>query len=141
MLPLKIHRDHREKKISDNTTNNKMPKPATIILPLIAATALFVSGCATTIKVTSAPPGAQVRYRGEGRAAFRWQDAPTVTPTEIKVYYGRISAYAFWEDGPLNPETGKIPVVLSVTKELKLSSVRDTEELHFIRPSLPTVRE
>ena len=116
-------------------------KTQTIILPLLAVAALFVSGCATKVVITSAPPGAQVRYRGEGRAAFRWKDAPTVTPTEIKVYYGRISAYAFWEAGPPDPETGKIPVELSVTKEVSLSSSREKEELHFIRPSLPTPKE
>ncbi len=66
---------------------------------LLVCCAVFSPGCASHVRVRTEPSGAMVRYRGEGRAAFRWKTAPTASPVEFDVYYGRISAYAIWPDG------------------------------------------
>lgn len=66
---------------------------------LCALCAALATGCASHVRVVTEPAGALVRYRGEGRAAFRWKTAPTASPTAFDVYYGRVSAYAIWPDG------------------------------------------
>ena len=79
-----------------------MRTSAMVSFPCIAAlcaAVLLCSGCASHVRVRTEPAGALVRYRGEGRAAFRWKTAPSAAPTEFDVYYGRISAYAIWPDG------------------------------------------
>lgn len=106
-----------------------------IFLAATVVAAALVSGCATKIKVTSDPPGAMVRLRGEGRAAFRWKTGPTVTPCEMDVYYGRISAYVIWPDDQLWSSDGKaITGVKSEKKTVDLSMWRKEETIHFVKP-------
>lgn len=101
-------------------------------LPLavaLCAAAVLCGGCATRVKVRTEPAGAMVRYRGEGRAAFRWKTAPTASPTEFDVYYGRISAYAVWPDGSQSRH-----------ETVTLSNWRDTEEIVLRKdPSIPRI--
>ena len=110
-----------------------MFKNTALIFALTAA--ILASGCATKLVFTSDPPGANIRVRGEGRAAFRWKDAPAVTPTEMSVPYGRISAYAIWVEGEPDPETGRVPGTISPVREVPLSSSRKVENIHFIKPA------
>ena len=78
-----------------------------LLLPLALAAAVFAGGCSTPdlpafrtdVTVRTEPEGAIVRYRGLGRASFRWITAPTATPTTFEAPYGRISVYAAWPDG------------------------------------------
>lgn len=87
---------------------------------LLAALAALSAGCATHVRIQSEPAGAMIRYRGEGRAAFRWKTAPTTAPTEFDTRYGRISVYAVWPDGtksehvmvPLSSWQDPAPIVL-----------------------------
>ena len=98
------------------------------LLPLLLAAAAFASGCASTVRIQSEPAGARIRWRGEGRATFRWKDAPAPAPTTIEdVYYGRITAYAIWPDGTQSRPT-----------EIVLSNWRDPDPV-VLRPdpSLP----
>ena len=104
-----------------------------ILLATLLAFGLFVSGCATRMRITSEPEGALVRLRGEGRAAFRWQTGPTVTPCEMDVYYGRVSAYVIWPNGETS-KPGQISGVKSEKKTVKLSNWRDVETIHFVKP-------
>ncbi len=92
-----------------------------VILTMLAAAALC--GCTTTVKVSTDQPGAIVRYRGEGRAAFRWKTAPTASPTEFGVRYGRISVYAIWPDGKESEHVMR-----------SLSSSRPVEEINLVKP-------
>ncbi len=89
--------------------------------------AALATGCATRVRIESEPAGAMIRYRGEGRATFRWKTAPTAAPADLKLYYGRISAYAIWPDG-----------TVSEKKTLSLSALRPEEKI-VLRPdpSLP----
>lgn len=109
-----------------------------IVLAAAMATAVLLGGCATKIKVTSEPPGAMVRLRGEGRAAFRWMTGPTVTPCEMDVYYGRVSVYVIWPDGkPVGqqrPGGMLVNGVKSEKQEVDLSPWRDVETVHFVKP-------
>lgn len=87
---------------------------------LLAAVAALAAGCVTHVRVESDPAGAMIRYRGEGRAAFRWKTASAVAPAEFDTYYGRISVYARWPDGtesdhvmvPLSSWENPAPIVL-----------------------------
>ena len=100
------------------------------LLPLLLAAAALGAGCASTVQVRSEPAGARIRWRGEGRATFRWQDAPGPAPTTLAdVYYGRISAYAIWPDGSQSRKT-----------EVVLSNWRDPDPV-VLRPdpSLPRI--
>ena len=106
----------------------------TFLLPLLAASVIFSSGCATKVNFTSDPPGAFIRYRGEGRAAFRWKTEPVRTPTMVKMYYGRISAYAIWPDGKTDPDTKLLIPVKTEPQEVSLSALRDSEAVHFVMP-------
>ena len=111
-----------------------------ILFTLLAVPLLFASGCATKVQFTSDPPGAHIRYRGEGRAAFRWKTIPETTsydaanPLVEKIYYGRITAYADWHDGKIDPETRKLTPVLSERQEINLSSFDDVVKVHFVMP-------
>lgn len=101
---------------------------------MLAGSVLF-GGCATKIKVTSEPAGAMVRYRGEGRASYRWKTAPKLTPCEFSVPYGRISAYAIWPDkAQAKTESGGMNGVQSERKQVNLSLLRDEESIHFTKP-------
>ena len=93
----------------------------------LALCAAFATGCATRVRIESEPSGAMIRYRGEGRAAFRWRTAPTAAPADLKLYYGRISTYAIWPDG-----------TVSEKKSVSLSALRPEERI-VLRPdpSLP----
>ena len=93
------------------------------------AAALLACGCASHVRVRTEPAGAMVRYRGEGRAAFRWKTAPTAAPTAFDVKYGRISAYAVWPDGSQSRH-----------ETVVLSNWRDPDEI-VLRPdpSIPRV--
>lgn len=106
----------------------------TIIFTLLTASLLFVSGCATKVRFTSDPPGAFIRYRGEGRAAFQWKTHPETTPTEIDLYYGRISAYAIWPDGEMDKETRQLIPVKTEPQDITLSALRPEEAVHFAKP-------
>lgn len=64
-----------------------------------------------------------IRYRGEGRATFRWKTAPSTAPTDLKLWYGRMSAYAIWPDG-----------TVSDVETRSLSSMRPEEEI-VLRPN------
>lgn len=99
-----------------------------VFLASLMSVAVLLSGCATTVKVTSEPAGAMVRLRGEGRAAFRWMTGPTVTPCEMNVYYGRVNVYVIW------PADGKTGPVKSEKKEVELSAWRDVETVNFVKP-------
>lgn len=93
------------------------------LLPLLLAAAALGAGCASTVQVRSEPAGARIRWRGEGRATFRWKDAPSPAPTTLAdVYYGRISVYAIWPDGAESPR-----------REVVLSNWRDPEPV-VLRP-------
>jgi hypothetical protein len=92
------------------------------LLPALAAAALLGAGCVSTVRVRSEPEGAMIRYRGEGRAAFRWKTAPTSAPTSFDVYYGRISVYGIWPDGSQ-----------SAHRTVTLSNWRDPDEI-VVRP-------
>ena len=100
------------------------------LLPLLFLATALGAGCASTVRIQSEPAGARIRWRGEGRASFRYRDAPGPAPTTIdRVYYGRISAYAIWPDGSQSRKT-----------EVVLSNWRDPEPL-VLRPdpSLPRI--
>ena len=99
------------------------------VLAALCAALCLAGGCASHVRVRTEPAGAWVRYRGEGRAAFRWKTAPSVAPTAFDVYYGRISAYAVWPDGSQSRH-----------ETVTLSNWRDPEEI-VLRPdpSLPRV--
>ena len=93
-------------------------------LSLLAVLSLsLAAGCATQINVHTEPGGAKIRSRGEGRAAFRWKDAPSLGDTSFKVRYGRISVYALWPDN-----------VRSEKVTLPLSMWRDVENITLVRP-------
>ena len=94
------------------------------VLALAIMAVLMTTGCATKVKFTSEPEGAVIRYRGAGRAAYRWNTASTRTPAEADVYYGKITAYAVWTD-----KSGKH--TYSNPKDVTLSNWRDTETVHF----------
>ncbi len=96
------------------------------VIALAIMAVLMTTGCATKIQFTSEPEGAVVRYRGAGRAAYRWNTASSRTPSETKVYYGKITAYAVWTD-----EDGTH--VYSEPKDVVLSNWRDVEIVHFDR--------
>lgn len=89
----------------------------------LAAASIFLSGCATHVKVRSEPEGAMIRYRGEGRASFRWKTAPSTAPVDLSLRYGRMSAYAIWPDG-----------TVSDVETRSLSSTRKEEEI-VLRPN------
>ena len=92
----------------------------------ICALAALAAGCSTHVRIRTEPEGGVIRYRGEGRAAFRWQYAyPTKTKTEFDTRYGRITTYARWPDGS---ESEKVSV--------SLSSFEDPPEI-VLRPSVP----
>ena len=96
----------------------------TPVLSALLAAALLAGGCATHVRVRTEPAeGAVIRYRGEGRASFRWKTAPTTSPAEFDVYYGRMSVYAYW------PATGQ----RSEKRMLTLSNWRDPDEV-VLRP-------
>ncbi|MBR1608492.1 MAG: hypothetical protein IJ678_02620, partial [Kiritimatiellae bacterium] len=95
----------------------------TAFLASAAAAALLSCGCATRVLVKSEPEGAWIRYRGEGRATFRWKSAPTAAPADLKLYYGRVSAYAIWPDGSVS-DVATVP----------LSASRPVEEI-VLRPN------
>lgn len=90
---------------------------------LFAVLACCLAGCTTQINVHTDPSGAKIRYRGEGRAAFRWKDAPTLGDASFPVRYGRISVYALWPDG-----------VRSDPVTLPLSMWRKEETVNLTRP-------
>ena len=104
-----------------------MTPPRTMKTPVLSAllaAALLAGGCASHVRVRTEPAeGALIRYRGEGRASFRWKTAPTVAPTEFDVYYGRISVYAYW------PATGQ----RSEKRMITLSNWHDPDEV-VLRP-------
>ncbi len=105
----------------------------TSLFVALSAACVVLSGCATHIKITSEQPGAMVRLRGEGRAAFRWMTGPTVTPCEMDVYYGRVSVYVIWPEGQ-QASSGKISGDKSEKKQINTSVWRDEESVHFIKP-------
>lgn len=94
------------------------------ILALVMMAALMTAGCATKVQFTSEPEGAVIRYRGAGRASYRWNTASQVTPAEATVYYGKITAYAVWIDKDGNQ-------IDSEHKDVILSNWRDVETVHF----------
>jgi len=104
-----------------------------ILLATLLALGLFAGGCATRIRITSEPEGALVRLRGEGRAAFRWKTGPTVTPCEMDVYYGRVSAYVIWPNGETS-KPGQISGVKSEKKTVTLPNWGEDETIHFVKP-------
>ena len=54
------------------------------LLPLLLAAAALGAGCASTVRIQSEPAGARIRWRGEGRASFRWKDAPAPAPVVLE---------------------------------------------------------
>lgn len=94
------------------------------VLALAMMAVLMTTGCATKIQFTSEPEGAVIRYRGAGRAAYRWKTASSRTPAEAEVYYGKITAYAVWTD-----KNGKD--VYSEPRDVSLSNWKDVETVHF----------
>lgn len=94
------------------------------VLALAMMAVLMTTGCATKVKFTSEPEGAVIRYRGAGRAAYRWNTASKRTPAEVEVYYGKITAYAVWIDKDGNQ-------IDSEHKDVILSNWRDVETVHF----------
>ncbi len=90
----------------------------------LCALAAFAAGCTTHVRIRTEPEGGVIRYRGEGRANFRWKYAyPTRTKSEFDTYYGRITTYATWPDGA---ESEKVTV--------PLSSFRDPPEIVLSKP-------
>lgn len=87
--------------------------------------AILVSGCASTVKVESNPPGALVRMRGSGRAIYRWKTAG-LTPCEFKAPYSAIQTYVRWEDGT---ESEKIRV--------EIPKFSDPDPIRFTKPTAP----
>jgi len=130
------------------------PMKKFLLLALLAAAA---AGCATQaahgthgvgvsthVRIRTEPAGGAIRYRGEGRASFRWQwarnhrakvregmELPIArTETEFDTRYGRITAYAVWPDGTQSPKV-----------TVPLSSFRDPEPIVLKRdPSLPRIK-
>ena len=96
-----------------------LPRPAAAV----ALAAVLATGCATNVHVRSEPEGAMIRYRGEGRATFRWKTAPTTAPADLKLWYGRVSAYAIWPDGTVSDVATR-----------SLSAMRPEEEI-VLRPN------
>lgn len=94
------------------------------VLALAVMAVLMTTGCATKVQFTSEPEGAVIRYRGAGRAAYRWNTASKRTPADVEVYYGKITAYAVWTD-----KDGKH--VYSEQKDVSLSNWKDVETVHF----------
>ncbi len=76
----------------------------------IALVSVLAVGCASTVKVTSDPPGAVVRARGSGRASYRWKTEGK-TPCEFKTYYSTINACVQWPDGTIS-EIKRVPMPL-----------------------------
>ncbi len=72
------------------------------------AALVMATGCASTVRVESDPPGALVRMRGSGRAIYRWRTVG-LTPCEFKANYSAIQTYVRWEDGT---DSDKIRVTL-----------------------------
>ncbi len=90
--------------------------------PLALGLLLLLSGCASTVPVTSDPPGAMVRARGSGRASYRWRTVG-LTPCEFTVPYSAVVTYVQWRDGTQS-EQRRIP----------LSNWRDPAPVHFEKP-------
>jgi len=80
----------------------------TVALTSLFLLALLVSGCASTVRVESDPPGAMVRMRGSGRPIYRWRTVG-LTPCEFKAPYSAIQTYVRWEDGA---ESEKVRVAI-----------------------------
>ncbi|NLB68632.1 MAG: hypothetical protein GX804_02950 [Lentisphaerae bacterium] len=105
------------------------------VFSCLLAGAMLAGGCMTRIKVTSEPSGAMVRYRGEGRASYRWKTAPRPTPCEFRVPYGRISAYSIWpEKKSSDGQKDNIVYTESERQQITLSVFRREEKLHFKNP-------
>lgn len=97
----------------------RLHTPIAIVLSLAC---LLAAGCASTVKVTSDPPGALVRARGSGRASYRWKSVG-LTPCEFETPYSAINACVQWEDG-----------TVSETVRLHVPMMSDPEPLHFRKP-------
>lgn len=78
------------------------------LFSLALAAVVLVSGCASTVRVESTPPGAVVRMRGSGRAIYRWRSVG-LTPCEFKAPYSAIQTYVRWKDGT---ESDKVRVTI-----------------------------
>lgn len=84
---------------------------------------LLLTGCASTVHVTSDPPGAIVRARGSGRASYRWRTVG-LTPCEFPAEYSTIVTYVQWRDGTQS-EQRRVP----------LSNWSDPPPVHFEKPA------
>ena len=83
---------------------------ATRVLPALAA-AVWMSGCATPVTVTSTPPGAAVYCRGSGRPAYRWKYRGN-TPVTYKVPYNAIQTFVQWPGTPAGRSEIRLDKVL-----------------------------
>jgi hypothetical protein len=93
-------------------------------LPSILLALILASGCASTVKVTSDPPGALVRFRGSGRASYRWKTVG-ITPCEYRARYNAVKTVVFWKDGTASEiKRTEIPFVL----------FGEPEPVHFTKP-------
>jgi hypothetical protein len=70
---------------------------------LAAVAATFLTGCATTVKITSDPPGVPAYIRGSGRAAYRWTFLGP-TPVECARRYNAVLTKVVWPDGSQSEE-------------------------------------
>jgi hypothetical protein len=68
----------------------------------LTITALF-TGCATTVKITSDPPGVPAYLRGSGRSAYRWNYLGA-TPVECRRRYNAVLTKVVWPDGAQSEE-------------------------------------
>ncbi|MBR0057281.1 MAG: hypothetical protein IJP66_08120 [Kiritimatiellae bacterium] len=94
---------------------------------ILAAAAL--SGCMTTVTVTTDPPGATVYSRGAGRPAYRYKYRGSTKegePVIFKVPYNAIKTMVVW------PASGGHPATQSDEAYTKLL-FNEQPVLHFVR--------
>jgi hypothetical protein len=71
---------------------------------LLALTLMaLLTGCATTVKITSDPPGVPAYIRGSGRASYRW-DYLGATPVECSRSYNAVLTKVVWPNGVQSEE-------------------------------------
>ena len=90
-------------------------------LAALASIVILATGCATTVKVTSDPPGLPAYIRGSGRASYRWTYLGP-TPAECRRRYNAVLTKVVWPDG-------------SQSAEQRTSLIGEQEvSVHFKRP-------
>lgn len=63
----------------------------------------LLTGCATTVKITSDPSGVPAYVRGSGRSAYRWTYLGP-TPVECRRSYNAVLTKVVWPDGTQSEE-------------------------------------